>query len=315
MPQDNPWITIARTGTFQDSAGRDQTFSTADFDAIAANYNPAKQEAPLVFGHPKDSDPAFGWVEKLKSENGKLLARLASVPGAVRDLVANGSYRYVSMSLTPDKKNLRHVGLLGAVPPAITGLGPIALAGEPGITINFTSGDSATQSTKGDSTMPTPEELQQQIGALQQQLEAVRTENAQLKSKLADSDKNKSDKEEAEKKAEVTAAEFAAYKQAVEIKDRESRVDSLIVAGKLEPGKRDDTLTYAAALALAPTPVNFSTPDGKAEQITVLEKFLRDLEAKPVDPRFMNFSDFAPVPAHITESAPQYNPAELTAKL
>ena len=137
--QGEDWIAIARTGTFQDSEGRDQTFNAADLDAIAANYDPARLEAPLVFGHPKDSAPAFGWVTGLKRDGQKLFARLASVPGEVRELVGKGRYRYVSMSLTPDKKSLRHVGLLGAVPPAIDGLGPVELAGEPGIIINFTA--------------------------------------------------------------------------------------------------------------------------------------------------------------------------------
>ena len=88
--QGEDWIAIARTGTFQDSEGRDQTFNAADLDAIAANYDPARLEAPLVFGHPKDSAPAYGWVTGLKRDGQKLFARLASVPGEVRELVGKG---------------------------------------------------------------------------------------------------------------------------------------------------------------------------------------------------------------------------------
>lgn len=305
--QEQPWIAIARTGTFQDSEGRDQTFNAADLDAIAANYDPARLEAPLVFGHPKDSAPAYGWVTGLKRDGQKLFARLARVPGEVRELVGKGRYRYVSMSLTPDRKTLRHVGLLGAVPPAIDGLGPVELAGEPGIVINFMAPEG-----KGDGDMPTPEELQQQIGALQQQLESLKAENAQLKSKLGESDKGKAD---AEKKAESTAAEFAAYKQAVEVKDRETRVDALISAGKLEPAKREETLSFAAALAAVTVPVNFSAPDGKAEQVTAQEKFFRDLEARQPDARFLDFAAYAPLPAHAAASDQTVNPADLTAKM
>lgn len=330
--QGEDWIAIARTGTFQDSEGRDQTFNAADLDAIAANYDPARLEAPLVFGHPKDSAPAYGWVTGLKRDGQKLFARLASVPGEVRELVGKGRYRYVSMSLTPDRKSLRHVGLLGAVPPAIDGLGPVELAGEPGIIINFASEEDAARDggapdhpdnasprtgragerhQKGGD-MPTPEELQQQIGALQQQVEALKAENSQLKSKLGESDKSKAD---AEKKAESTAAEFAAYKQTVEVKDREKRVDALIAAGKLEPAKRDETLSFAAALAAVTVPVNFSAPDGKAEQVTAQEKFFRDLEARQADARFLDFSAHAPLPAHAAALEQNINPADLTAKL
>ena len=53
-----PWICIARAGTFQDAGGRAHTFTEDDLEAIRAGYDPAKSEAPLVFGHPKDSDPA-----------------------------------------------------------------------------------------------------------------------------------------------------------------------------------------------------------------------------------------------------------------
>ena len=75
------WIEIARTGTFEDSAGRLRTFTARDLDAIARSYDPAKRDAPLTFGHPQtDKAPAYGWVEKLKSEGGRLYANFSQVP-------------------------------------------------------------------------------------------------------------------------------------------------------------------------------------------------------------------------------------------
>lgn len=38
------WIEIARTGTFTDSAGRQQTFTEKDLDAIASAYDPQKRD-------------------------------------------------------------------------------------------------------------------------------------------------------------------------------------------------------------------------------------------------------------------------------
>ena len=149
-------IAIARTGRFTDSQGRPQSFSEADLDAIAASYDPAKLEAPLVFGHPAVSDPAYGWVKGLKREGERLFAQIAQIPDAVRKLVQDGHYKYVSMSLMPDRKTLRHVGLLGAAVPAIDGLGPVSLSGDSdAVTINFSGGD-----------MPTIEELQDKVAAL-----------------------------------------------------------------------------------------------------------------------------------------------------
>ena len=78
-------IAIARTGHFTDSQGRPQSFSEADLDAIAASYDPAKFEAPLVFGHPAVSDPAFGWVKSIRREGGKLFAQIAQIPEFVEN--------------------------------------------------------------------------------------------------------------------------------------------------------------------------------------------------------------------------------------
>ena len=98
MPENNDlWIRIARTGTFKDSEGRQQSFGASDLDTIASTYDPAQLEAPLVFGHPKDSDPAYGWVKRLERRGEILFAQMAQVPSAVRELVENGRYRYVSM--------------------------------------------------------------------------------------------------------------------------------------------------------------------------------------------------------------------------
>ena len=135
-----PWICIARTGTFHDSQGRPHSFSEADLETIRAGYDPSRSEAPLVFGHPKDSDPAYGWVSALKREGQKLFAQFAHVPAEVKKLVQDRRYRYVSMSLSPDKKRLLHVGLLGAAAPAIDGLAPAAFEAE-SVTINFSTLD------------------------------------------------------------------------------------------------------------------------------------------------------------------------------
>lgn len=174
------WIEIARTGTFTDSAGRQQTFTEKDLDAIASAYDPQKRDAPLVFGHPQtDAAPAFGWAQRLKREGGRLLAQFAQVPEQVRALVGAGHYRHVSMSLMPDRVTLRHVALLGAAQPAIDGLRAVEFSdGDDAITVDFAA------TPQGD-TM-TVEELQRQVGQLQAQIEALKTENASLKKKGRD---------------------------------------------------------------------------------------------------------------------------------
>lgn len=308
---DNKWIEIARTGTFTDSSGRPQTFTERDLAAIASAYDPTRRDAPLTFGHPaSDSAPAFGWAEQLKSEGGKLFARFRDVPEKVRELVAGGHYRHVSMSLMPDRVSLRHVALLGAAQPAIDGLAAVEFAdGGNAITVDF------AVRQQGDDSM-TVEELQRQIGQLQGQLEALRAENASLK-KQADSHKQEKDKAEAakteaEQKAEKAGADFAAYRGKVEGERREARVAELVKAGKVKPAEKAGVLDFAAKLAAQGGTVDFAAPDGGTESLSLEERYFRDLEARPADERGAEFS--AP-PAHAGGQQDNINPAELTAKL
>ncbi len=305
------WIEIARTGTFEDSAGRLRTFTAGDLDAIARSYDPARRDAPLTFGHPQtDKAPAYGWVEKLKSEGGRLYANFSQVPEQVRDLVAKGHYRHVSMSLMPDLVTLRHVALLGAEQPAIDGLAAVEFAdGGDAITVDFAA-------ARGEGDTMTVEELQRQIGQLQGQLEALRAENASLK-KQADSHKQEKDKAEAakteaEQKAEKASADFAAYRGKVEGERREARVAALVKAGKVKPAEKAGVLDFAARLATQAGTVDFAAPDGRTEKLSMEERYFRDLEARSADERGAEFS--AP-PAHAGGQSDNFNPAELTAKL
>lgn len=305
------WIEIARTGTFEDSAGRLRTFTAGDLDAIARSYDPAKRDAPLTFGHPQtDKAPAYGWVEKLKSEGGRLYANFSQVPEQVRDLVAKGHYRHVSMSLMPDLVTLRHVALLGAEQPAIDGLAAVEFAdGGDAITVDFAA-------ARGEGDTMTVEELQRQIGQLQGQLEALRAENASLK-KQADSHKQEKDKAEAakteaEQKAEKASADFAAYRGKIEGERREARVAALVKAGKVKPAEKAGVLDFAARLATQAGTVDFAAPDGRTEKLSMEERYFRDLEARSADERGAEFS--AP-PAHAGGQSDNFNPAELTAKL
>jgi hypothetical protein len=115
------WFEIFKSGTHTDAAGNEREWTEADLLQIANNYNDGGHEAPLVIGHPKDNDPAYGWVEQLKAEGGVLLAKAKDVAQEFADAVKQGLYKKRSISLYPDL-TLRHVGFLGAVPPAVKGL-------------------------------------------------------------------------------------------------------------------------------------------------------------------------------------------------
>ena len=318
---ESKWIEIARTGTFNDSANRPQTFTDTDLARIASAYNPQKRDCPLVIGHvTSDSAPAYGWLSQIKAQNGKLLAQFAHVPDEVRDLVAKGRYRHVSMSLMPDRVTLRHVALLGAAQPAIDGLKAVELrAGDTDITVDF-----STQPK--EHTMS--EDLQREIGALKERLAALEKENASLKAEnkthKESKDKAEGEKKEAEAKAEKTASDFAAYREKVESEKLEARVSELVRAGKITPAEKQGILDFASRLDNQSDSIDFAATrafpshEGKTEKVSMREHYLRGLEAKSPDPRGVNFS--AP-PLHSLEGQAgsarvnDINPAELTAKL
>ena len=81
----NP-IRIFRAGTFTSVEGTVVSFTAEDLAAIASSYDPAVDPAPLVIGHPKMDDPAFGWAGALSVEGDVLVARLK--PGSWNVLVS-----------------------------------------------------------------------------------------------------------------------------------------------------------------------------------------------------------------------------------
>lgn len=133
-------IEIFKPGEHRPMQGAAIRFSEADLAACAAAYDPARHEAPLVIGHPATDDPAWGWVKSLKFADGALIAVPDQVNPAFETQVKAGAYKKVSASFwrpdapnnpTPGSWALRHVGFLGAQPPAVKGLAPIQFAGEP----------------------------------------------------------------------------------------------------------------------------------------------------------------------------------------
>jgi hypothetical protein len=125
------WIPVLKTGTHKgkDATGAEASvsFDAARLDRIVNSYNPAKNETPLVIGHPKSDDPAFGWVDKFKRVGEMLYALPKKVVPEFADAVNKGMYQYVSCKVRPDD-TIRHIGFLGAQPPAVKGLGIVTLS-------------------------------------------------------------------------------------------------------------------------------------------------------------------------------------------
>lgn len=134
---------IFKAGRHTAMSGARLAFSESDLAASAAAYDPALHEAPLVIGHPKHDMPAYGWVKTVSFSDGDEFsdASLYAVPAQVNadfaDMVAAGAFKKISASFYPPNAPsnpvpgvyyLRHVGFLGAQPPAIKGLAQVAFA-------------------------------------------------------------------------------------------------------------------------------------------------------------------------------------------
>lgn len=130
-------IEIFRPGKFKAMNGTEVSFSAEMLKDIAESYDPKVYQAPLVIGHPKVEDPAYGWVKNLSFSGERLSAEPEAVVEEFASLVSARRYQNVSASFftpehpanpKPGKYYLKHVGFLGAVPPAVTGLKTVSFA-------------------------------------------------------------------------------------------------------------------------------------------------------------------------------------------
>lgn len=146
-------IEIFRPGRHTAMSGAVIEFTEPDLEAAASAYDPATHEAPLVVGHPRHDAPAYGWVSNLAYADGSLQATPGQVDESFSEMVRNGRFKKVSASFyTPDSPAnpkpgayyLRHVGFLGAQPPAVKGLKQAEFADSPEGVVELEFGEDAT---------------------------------------------------------------------------------------------------------------------------------------------------------------------------
>lgn len=127
-------IHIFSTGKHTANDGQTLSFDETHLAGCAAVYNPELHESPLVIGHPHHNLPAYGWVKGLEFADGGLSAIPDQVNPEFEEMVVSGAFKKISASFykpdapnnpTPGHLYLRHVGFLGAQPPAVKGLKPI----------------------------------------------------------------------------------------------------------------------------------------------------------------------------------------------
>jgi hypothetical protein len=119
-----PWHDVFFAGEHTDNTGKSRNYSREDLQQVVDNFTPNK--APLVIGHPKTNAPALGWVTGVRlTDDDRLEVTADNVNVDFAKAVAAKSFPNRSISLVRTDKGLtlRHIGYLGAVEPALEGLG------------------------------------------------------------------------------------------------------------------------------------------------------------------------------------------------
>jgi hypothetical protein len=124
------WVEIFSTGTHTDSEGRGHSITAQFLEDVVRNYDTTLHESPAVIGHPADNAPAYGWPEQLRVRDGRLEVRFKEIDPNFEEMVRKGYFKKRSASFYTDPKSapggrapyLRHIGFLGAQPPAVKGL-------------------------------------------------------------------------------------------------------------------------------------------------------------------------------------------------
>lgn len=132
-------IPTFRPGTHRTIRGAELTFTAQELAATVAAYDPALAPAQLVKGHPQIEDPSFGQVGRfVVGDDGVLYAEdVQNLDVAFSAEVEEGRFpsRSIKFYAPGDPNNPkpgvwypRHIGFLGAYPPALKGLPPVEFA-------------------------------------------------------------------------------------------------------------------------------------------------------------------------------------------
>ena len=318
-------INIFRPGKHTSAGGVTLDFTEDHLKQAVAAYDPELHEAPIVVGHPQDNHPAYGLIGKMEyTEESGVDAIPEQVDPAFSELVTSGRFKKVSASwYTPDSPAnpkpgsyyLRHVGFLGAQPPAIKGLKAVAFnEAEEGVVEFSDAWD--TQNTAGifrrlrefiidkfskeeaDNIIPDyaitdlensarrqfedPEASDAEVAYNEAPPQPDEENPMELEQLKAENATLKTQLEELTSKVES----FSEREQAIAQREAEIKhsklvefVEGAIKAGKVAPAEKDNLIAFMESLDDSKT-VDFSEGDNK-QQINALEAFQKLISGQP----------------------------------
>ncbi len=237
----NQWIAISQIGKFTDSAGVERNLDESFLKEAIANFTPS--DAPAVIGHPADNAPAFGWATALRLNGNVLEAQFADTNDDFEEMVEKGLFRKRSASFYLNPARLRHVGFLGAQPPAIKGLREIQFSDGESVTVEISF--SEEQIMKDEEVNQVADSLWEKIKGKFKTPEAANKEPETPTAQFSEEDKNLLIAE-AVKQATATASTSFAE----ELKKRDDLIKSLTESfdATSASGKRAEIVAFVESI-------------------------------------------------------------------
>lgn len=306
-------LEIFKAGNHVTANGQQLTFSEAELVASANAYDPKLHEAPIVIGHPKHDDPAYGWIGGVRVDGSSYFADPKQVDLEFAEAVKAGKFKKISASFyAPDSPSnpvqgvyyLRHVGFLGAMPPSVKGMAPVNFAeAEEGVVefgeVDFMDWDDMTIAglfsnlrewmiskfdvETADRVVP--------IYAIDELKMSAAKDDMPEKSMDYSEGEQPVTIDFAEREATLAAREAAIAKREAELTKIEfsEYCDKLIGEGKVFPHEKSKIVATLIALAKSPDVVEFAEGDGTKSE-SLLQTYKASLEAR------IKQVDFAEIP-------------------
>ena len=262
-----------------------------------ASFDPQYYTPPAVVGHPKDDAPAYGWVRALKkatTPQGKavLLARFEDVAPEFAAMVRARRFPNRSAAFYPDGR-LRHVGFLGAAPPAVKGLKKIDFADGAAANVFAFAERRASQPTNEEEAMKFSEFLQainifKKLGGKDEDIDLI-APNAPdppaAGARFTEADLEAAKNEAAAQATQAAEAKFAEKETAAARKTRDADitrwVDDKVAAGVIPPAIREAGLsTFMQGLSDAA--IEFAEGEEKQSPLAWFQGFLEQMGTSPL---------------------------------
>ncbi len=238
---------------------------TADhLDDAINGFDADRNPVPVVRGHPSNDAPAHGKISALRREGGKLFGKVKNLSSEIVDDVKAGRILNRSIAFwspthpsnpNPGKLSLRHLGMLGAGAPGIPNMDPLTFSADndtlgdneppaPAVMFGTMDGDAATPVVSIDDGGKATNAKAIADAAIRE------AQNSHEEGSMTEEEiKAANDKLAADQKAHDEAvAAFAAEKAAARTEAHTTFAASLVEAGRLPAGHKDNLVKALDAM-------------------------------------------------------------------